>query len=123
RLALEADVPGLFEDGADALVRDVAVAGELVREGAHVAGALDVVLAAQRVHADAGPAEVTGRHRQVRHAHDHGRALAVLRDAKAVVDRGVAAGCVEAGRGAHIGRRYASNRLYRFGRVALLSDE
>jgi hypothetical protein len=31
-----------------------------VREAAHVARALDVVLAAQRVHADAGPADIAG---------------------------------------------------------------
>jgi hypothetical protein len=33
-LALEANGPGLFEDGADGEVGDVAVAGELVRDGA-----------------------------------------------------------------------------------------
>ena len=56
-----------LEDAADRVVRDVAVAGELVREGAHVAGALHVVLAAQRVDADAVAADVAGRHRQVGH--------------------------------------------------------
>ena len=44
--------------GAHRVVGDVAVAGELVREGAHVAGALHVVLAAQRVDADAVAADV-----------------------------------------------------------------
>ena len=73
----------------------MAVAGELVRERAHVAGALDVVLAAQRVHADARPADVAGRHGEVGDRHHRGRALAVLGDAEAVVDRAVAAGGVE----------------------------
>ena len=73
------------------VVGDMAVAGELVRERAHVAGALHVVLAAQRVHADAVAADVAGGHGEVGHAHDHGRALAVLGDAEAVVDRAVAA--------------------------------
>ena len=86
--------------------------------------ALHVVLATQRVHADAGLADVAGRHREVGHAHDHGRALAVLGDAEAVVDGGVAAGGVEARRG-----RAASaagtpvTASHRLGRVALLGDE
>ena len=43
---------------AHRVVGDVPVAGQLVRERAHVAGALHVVLAAQRVHADAVAADV-----------------------------------------------------------------
>ena len=66
-----------------------------MRERAHVAGALHVVLSAQRVHADAGPADVAGRHGEVGDRHDGGRALAVLGDAEAVIDRAVAAGRVE----------------------------
>ena len=58
-----------------------------MRERAHVAGALDVVLAAQRVHADAGPADIAGRHGEVGDRHHRGRALAVLGDAEAVIDR------------------------------------
>ena len=70
-----------------------------------------------------GAADVAGRHGEVGHAHDHGRALAVLGDAEAVVDRAVAAGGVEPRGGAHVGRRHAGDRLDRFGRVALLGDE
>ena len=95
------------------VVGDVAVAGELVRERAHVARALHVVLAAQRVHADADAADVAGRHGEVRHAHDHGRALAVLGDAEAVIDRAVAAGRVEPRRGADIGGGDAGDLLHR----------
>ena len=69
------------------VVGHVPVAGELVRERPHVAGALHVVLPAQRVHADALAADVAGDHGQVGHAHHHRRALAVLGDAEAVVDR------------------------------------
>jgi hypothetical protein len=47
------------------VVGDVAVAGQLVRERAHVAGALHVVLAAQRVHADARRPMIAGRHGEV----------------------------------------------------------
>ncbi len=78
------------------IVGDVAIAGQLVRERAHVAGALDVVLAAQRIHADARPAEIARHHGEVGDRHDRRGALAVLGDAQAVVDRGVAAGGVEA---------------------------
>ena len=85
----------------DAVVGDVAVAGQLVRERAHVARALHVVLAAQRVHADAVAPDVAGGHGEVGHAHHHRGALAVLGDAEAVVDRRVAAGGVEAGGGPH----------------------
>ena len=94
------DAPGCLEDRAHVGVLDVAVARQLVRERAHVAGALHVVLAAQRVHAHALAADVAGRHGEVGDAHDRGRALAVLGDAEAVVDRGVAAGGVEPRRGA-----------------------
>jgi len=50
-LVLQADAPGALEQMPDGVVRDVAVAGELVREGAHVAGALHIVLAPQRIDA------------------------------------------------------------------------
>jgi hypothetical protein len=53
--------------------------------------ALHIVLAAQRVHAHALAADVAGGHGQVGDAHHHGRALAVLGDAQAVVDGRVAA--------------------------------
>ena len=68
-----------------------------MREGAHVAGALHVVLAAERVDADPAPTDVAGRHREVCHGHDHGRALAVLGDAEAVVDGGIRCGGVGLG--------------------------
>jgi hypothetical protein len=92
----------------------VAVTGELVREGTHVAGTLDVVLATQRVDAGAFLADVAGRHRQVGHAHHHRRALAVLRDAEAVVDGGVAAGGVEASGVAQVFGRDARDGLHGF---------
>ena len=66
-----------------------------MRERAHVAGALHIVLAAQRIDADAVAADIAGRHGEIGHAHDHGRALAVLGDAEAVIDRAIAAGRIE----------------------------
>ena len=108
---------------AHGVVRDVAVARQLVREGAHVAGALDIVLAAQRVHADALAAEIAGRHGEVGDRHHRGRALAVLGDAEAVIDRAVAAGGVEARGAAQVGGRHAGRRLQRLGRVPRVGDE
>ena len=102
---------------------DVAVAGELVREGAHVAGALDVVLPAERVDADALAADVAGDHGQVGHAHHHRRALGVLGDAEAVVDRGVAAGGVEPGGRAQLVGVDAGRLGRRLGRVGRVGDE
>ena len=100
------------------VVGDVPVAGQLVRERAHVAGALHVVLAAQRVHAHALAAEVAGGHGEVGDGHHHGRALAVLGDAQAVVDGAVAAGGIEPRRAADQLGRHAGDLLHRFGRCA-----
>ena len=88
---VEAHVPGRFEQAARARVRHVAVARQLVREGAHVAGALHVVLAAQRIHPHAHAADVAGGHGEVGDRHHHGRALRMLGDAQAVVDGGIVA--------------------------------
>ena len=88
-LGAEREAPGLFELVAHGVARDVAVAGELMGEGTHVAGPLHVVLAAQRVDPNAVATDVPSRHGQVRHAHHHGRALAVLGDPESVVDRRV----------------------------------
>ncbi len=71
-----------------------------MRERAHVAGALHVVLAAQRIHADTGPADIAGRHREIGDRHHGGRALAVLGDAETVIDRRVAAGRIKPRRAA-----------------------
>ena len=122
-LGIELDPPFLLEGLARGLVRDVLIARQLMREGAHVAGALHIVLTAQRVHADAAPAEIAGRHREIGDAHDRRRALAVLGDAEAVVDRAVAARGVETRRGAQLRRRNAGVFLGRLGTVALLGDE
>jgi hypothetical protein len=70
----------------------VAVAGQLVREGADVARALHIVLAAQRIDADAFAPDVAGGHGQVGDAHHGGRALRMFGHAQAVEDGAVAAG-------------------------------
>ena len=92
RLRIDRHAPLGVELVARHLVGQMPVAGQLMRERAHVAGALHVVLAAQRIHAHAFAAEVAGGHGEVGDAHHHGAALAVLGDAEAVVDGAIAAG-------------------------------
>ena len=53
-----------FERGAQRVVLEVLEPGQPVRQGAHVAAALDVVLAAQRVEAAAVPPNVPGQQRR-----------------------------------------------------------
>src|SRR5690606_34752946 len=123
RLTVERDAPVLLEQLAHFVVADVAIARELVREAAHVATALDVVLAAQRVHADAGTADVAGAHREVGDRDDRRGALRVLGDAETVVDRAVAAGGIEPRGFANGLRRNARDRFEEFGAVPLVRDE
>jgi hypothetical protein len=95
----------------------VAVARQFVREAAHVAGALHVVLPAQRIDADALAADVAGGHGEVGDG-DHGRrALRMLGDAQPVVDRGVASRGIQARRGTHVCRRHAAGGFQRLGRI------
>ena len=102
----------------------MAIARQFVRERAHVAGALHIVLPAQRIDADAATPEIAGRHREIGDGHDRRRALAVFGDAEAVIDRRVAAGRVKPRRAAHADRRgNAGVFLGRLGTVALLGNE
>jgi hypothetical protein len=123
RFGLQRHAPGVLEQAAHGAVGHVAVARQLVREGADVARTLHVVLAAQRVHADAFAADVAGRHRQVGDAHHGGRALRMLGHAQAVEDGGVAARRIQARGFAHQLRRHAGDGFHRFRRVVRLRDE
>ena len=69
------------------VVRHLAVHREVRRERADVARALHVVLAAERVRARAGLAEVAGQDGEVREAANARDALRLLGDAEAVEDR------------------------------------
>ena len=60
------DSPVGFELGADVLVVDLLVAGEDVGHGAEVAGALHVVVSAQRVGSGVGAHVVAGEQEQIR---------------------------------------------------------
>ena len=75
------DAPVGFELRADVGVVDLLIAGEDVGHGAEVAGALHVVVAAQRIGAGAGPHVVAGDEKQIGDGGGGVGAAAVLRDA------------------------------------------
>ena len=64
------------------------IAGQDVEDAGQIGGALDVRMAAQRVHAAAGTADVAEQQLQHRGRADDLRAGAVLRPADGVDDRG-----------------------------------
>ena len=101
----------------------MAIAGQFVREAAHVAGALHVVLAAQGVHADAGPADIAGRHGKVGDRHDRRRTLRMLGHAKAVIDGSVPTSREQPRGCAQIGSRNTGDFFKKFGAVAFFRDE
>src|SRR5580704_8369126 len=101
----------------------MAVAGKLVRERAHVARALHIVLAAQRVHTNAFAPNVSGRHREVGDRHHGRRALAVLGDPKPVIDRAVATRGVKTRRRAQLARIDAAGLRRRLRRMPRIGDE
>src|SRR5260370_42529569 len=94
-----------------------------MRERTHVARALHVVLAAERINADAGPADISGRHREIRDSEDHRAALAMLGDAEPVVNRTVGRARIHPSIGANFVCRYALDFLDSLGRVSLFGNE
>jgi hypothetical protein len=123
RFWIDRHAPGLPEELARRRVGNMAVAGKLVREAPHVAGALDIVLAPERVHAHALATDIAGRHRKVGDRHHGRRALAVLGYAEAVIDRAIAAGRVEPRGGAQVGGGNAGQEFGRLRRTRGIGDE
>ena len=81
--------PLLLEVAAEGLVFDGAVVGEVHGDGADVAGALDVVLAAEGVEAGAAAANVAGGEGEVDESEAGLGAVRVLGDAEAPVEGGL----------------------------------
>ena len=94
-----------------------------MRERPHVAGALHIVLAAHRVHADAIAADVAGRHGEIGDRNHRRRTLAVLGDAEAVIDGPVSTGRKEARGFAQLVRVNSGGRLGGLGRVPVFGDQ
>ena len=87
-LGPESRRPRQRRTGRDLGVGDLLVAGQDVGQRAHVGGALDVVLAAQRVDAAAvGRADAAGQDGEVAQRPHAVGAVGVLGDAEAVDDR------------------------------------
>ena len=110
-LAIQRPAPGRLEHLPRRVIRHMAIPAELMRKAAHVAGALHVVLPAQRVHPHALAPDIPGRHREVRHAHHHGRTLAVLGHAQPVVDRAIPRRGIQPRRRAQLRRRHPGEAL------------
>jgi hypothetical protein len=116
-LGRDRDAPGALEPAARDRIRDVLKAGELVRQRAHVAAALDVVLTAQRVQAGAPPPDLTGEERQVDEGQHVVDGVGVLGDAQGPADhRAIGAGVGVGHRGDVVGRdpgqgRHAVERI------------
>ncbi len=79
---------GRFKNRPDLHFFDVAIARKLMREGPHIAGALNVVLAPQRVDATAFDTDVSADHGQVGTGFDIIDTGGVLRDSHGVKDGG-----------------------------------
>ena len=101
----------------------MAVAGQFMRERPHIAGALDVVLTAQRVNSDALATDIAGGHRQVGHRHHHGGALTVLGDSQAIVDCRIRTHSVNPCRGTNFGCGHATELLGGLGAVLRPANE
>ena len=120
---VDLDAPDLFKDVTDLRALHMAIARQFVRERAHVARTLHVVLPPQRVNAHAGPTDVAGQHGKVGNADHGGGPLGMLGHAQPVVDRPVAAEGIKPGRLTHLFGRNAGQKLHRLGGVLRLADE
>ena len=116
RLVVKRPLPKASRTSSGSRLRNMTIAGTPRGEGAHVASALHIVLAAQRVHADAPSRPILPvAMARLADRHHRGRTLAVLGDAEAVVESPVAAGGIEPSRaanglGGHAARTWRSPR-------------
>ena len=117
RFMIERDTPLFFKQATDRVVGNMAIARQLVRERTHIACALHIVLAAQRIDADASAPDVASGHGQVGNTHHRGGTLAMLGYAEAVIDRAIAAGGIQARSRSHFGRRYTGYGFHDLRRI------
>ena len=118
RGAVDRNSPRALEALRGILVRDLLVAGQQVRQRAHVGGALDVVLAAERVDpAGAGPPDVSGQDREVGERSHAVGPVRVLGDPESVDDRRRARLAVEESGASKVVGPHAGYPLDLLGRV------
>src|SRR5579863_1627028 len=79
-LGLDLRTPGFFKLGPQGVVLNMLKASKAVWNGTHVAATLDVVLSAQRIHATAVAANVSGEQRQVDEGHHVVHSVVMLSD-------------------------------------------
>ena len=72
RFRIQHSAPFRLEHGAGGGIGNMPIARQLVREAAHVAGPLHVVLPPQRVHPHPRPADIAGGHGQIGNGHHRG---------------------------------------------------
>ena len=94
-----------------------------MREAAHIACALDVVLATKRINTDTPAANIAGRHRQVCDGHNGRAALGMFGDTEAVIDRSIATGGIKPRGCAKLFGVHQRYRLQIFGAIAGLRNE
>ena len=111
----ELRIPLLFEVGAEGLVLHGAIVGEVHGDGADVAGALDVVLAAQGVEAGAAAADVAGGEGEVDEGEAGLGAVGVLGDAESPVEGGLVGLADDVGGALEGGGRDAGEGFLAFG--------
>ena len=75
---IDVNSPGVGELLPDRRVSHILIAGEHIRQNAHIAGTLDVVLTAHRPDADGGATEIPGQQRQAGQPFDHVNGLTKL---------------------------------------------
>ena len=85
-LRRDRDAPLRIELGAQRVVLDVLEPGQAIRQRAHVAATLDVVLATERVDATAVPADVSGEEHERDQGEDVVDRVVVLGDAEGPAD-------------------------------------
>ena len=99
--------PVILKRLADLVVADRTIAWQFMWERAHIARALNIVLPSKWVNTNPHTANVAGGHSQVRHANNHGRALRMFGNAKAIINTGIPFRGIEAGGGHNILRQNA----------------
>ena len=119
RLVLDGAVPSFLELVTGFVIGHRLIAGQDVRQGAHIAGPLDIVLSAERTEAGAFTAHVAGKHQQVGDAFHVICARSMLGDAHTIEDAGSLGGGELARRPDDISPRHTGNFFGHFRRVFL----
>ena len=120
RFRIKVCLPGLFKLFPNRIIGHMAIARQFMGERPHIAGTLNIVLAAQGVKPDAFATHVARGHNQIGHAHNHGGTLTVFGHTKPVINGTIAARCKKSGGGANVLGGNPCGIFHRFRRIALV---